>query len=162
VGGARELLDNVADIAKILDDQNARNAAGACSENEVASIPIDVLTVLPSVYALAQHEGDHRRKADQADHDHGNKQHAYHPTAQPLKPSQDTQNARVSRRPAAVDHRRPRAGTFAPGPSQAVLLAARLPDRFDSRTDRPSISGHCCGLLTSAPTALRIDQRTLI
>jgi len=33
--------------------------------------------------ALAQHEGYHRREADQADHDDCNKQHAHHPTAQP-------------------------------------------------------------------------------
>ena len=33
---------------------------------------------------------------------------------------------------------------------------------YDSLTDRPSISGHCCSLLTSAPILLRIDQRTLI
>jgi hypothetical protein len=66
-----------ADIANILAHQNARSvndcgAAGACWENEVASIPIDVLMVLPSVCVLAQHEGDHRREADQADHDHCN------------------------------------------------------------------------------------------
>jgi len=32
------------------------------------------------VYALAQHEGDHRREADQTDDDHGYKQHAHHPS----------------------------------------------------------------------------------
>src|SRR6516165_5912509 len=47
-GGARELLDHVADIASIL------------------------------ATSLAQHEGDHRREADQADGDHG--QHAHHPS----------------------------------------------------------------------------------
>jgi hypothetical protein len=110
-GGARELLDHVADIANILAHRNARRvndpptsrraAGGACSENEVASTPIEVLMVLQSVCALAQHEGDHRREADQADHDHC--EHAHHPTAQSIKPRHDT-NAQVSRRPAAVDH----------------------------------------------------------
>ena len=92
-GVARELLDHVADIANILAYRNARRvndlptsrrAAGrGCSENEVASIPIDVLMVLPSVCALARHGGDHRREADQADHDHC--EHAHHPTAQSIK-----------------------------------------------------------------------------
>jgi hypothetical protein len=54
-----KFLYHVADIANILVHQNARSASGACSENEVASIPIDVLVVLPSVCVLAQHQAPH-------------------------------------------------------------------------------------------------------
>jgi hypothetical protein len=57
---------------------------GACSENEVTSIPHDVLMVLPSVCALAQH-------------------------AQPSKPWQDTQDVQVSPRPAGRPPPSPRA-----------------------------------------------------
>ena len=62
-GVRREFLDYVADIANILAHQNARSvndprarmrrAAGACSENEVASTPFDVPIALPSVCVLA-------------------------------------------------------------------------------------------------------------
>ena len=38
----------------------SRRAGAAYSENEIASIPIDVLMALHSVCALEQHEGDHR------------------------------------------------------------------------------------------------------
>ena len=41
----------------------------------------DVPMVLPCVCALAQHEGDHRRRADQAD---CNKQDAHHSTKYPV------------------------------------------------------------------------------
>ena len=73
--GRREFLNHVADIANIL---NAGIRAGEIiapllllpvRRTRPPPIPIDVLMVLPSVCALAQHEGDHRREADQADHD---------------------------------------------------------------------------------------------
>jgi hypothetical protein len=55
------------DIANILahnarkkSRRNIRRAAVACSENEVASIPLDALMVLRSMYALAQHEARRR------------------------------------------------------------------------------------------------------
>jgi hypothetical protein len=76
-------------IARSVNATSRRAARLAAPvRNEVASIHIDVLMVLPTVCPLAQHEGDHRREADQADHNHC--EHAHHPTAQSIKPRHDT------------------------------------------------------------------------